>query len=182
MATKGKTKEAPKAETKVEPVEARTVKVAEDGTKKFKCQYCGKWIKADTWDEAMAGDYCHQLREERGFDDASLAELRASMTVEDVPDSEDGRPYVKVAVLNKICRREGIPISRMVNAFGKDRSIDGPMHPKFQIVFVGRARYLHPDCAEEWGLNFMRNMTGGRSSNNKGASEEQKEVEAALAE
>jgi transposase-like protein len=133
MATKGKT-ETPKTETKAEPVEVRTVKVAEDGTKKYKCQYCGKvaedgtkkykcqycgkWIKADTWEEAMAGDYCHQLREERGFDDASLAKHRANMSADDVPESKDGRPYVKVAVLNKICRREGIPVSRMVNGEG----------------------------------------------------------------
>jgi hypothetical protein len=181
MATKGKT-ETPKTETKAEPVEVRTVKVAEDGTKKYKCQYCGKWIKADTWEEAMAGDYCHQLREKRGFDDASLAEHRASMSADDVPTSKDGREYVKVAVLNKICRREGIPVSRMVKAFGGDRSIDGPMHEKFTPVYVGRARYLHPDCAEEWGLNFMRNIPGGRASNGKTNSKEQEEVENALSE
>lgn len=178
MATKSKTKQA--QSPKEEPVEVRTIKVMEDGTKRFKCQYCGKWIKADTWDEAMAGDYCHQLREERGFDDQSLAELRASMTVDEVPVADDGRDYIKVATLDRICKREGIPISRMVKAFGKDRSIDGPMHPKFQVFYVGRARYLHPDCAEDWGLNYMRAIPGGRASNGQPTSDEQKEVEDAL--
>lgn len=175
MATKSKTKEAP-AEV---AVEVRTVQVAEDGTKRYRCQYCGKWIKASSWEEAMAGDYCHQLREERGFTTATLAEHRQSMSADDVPNAEDGRPYVKVAVLGKICRRESIPVSRLVKAFGKDRCIDGAMHPKFQPVYVGRARYVHPDCAEEWGLNFMRAITGGRT-NSKPKGTEQKEVEEAL--
>ena len=177
MATKSKTKEAPATEV---PVEVRTVQVAEDGTKKYKCQYCGKWIKADSWEEAMAGDYCHQLREERGFTTVTLAEHRQSMSADDVPESEDGRPYVKVAVLHKICVRESIPVSRMVKAFGGDRSIDGALHEKFTPVYVGRARYVHPDCAEEWGLNFMRAITGGRSSNSNSGTAEQKEVEEAL--
>ena len=179
MATKSNTKEAPKAEAVVEPVEVRTVKVMEDGTKRYKCRYCGKFIKGETWEDAMAGDYCHQLREERGFDDASLAEHRKSMSADEVPTSKDGREYIKVAVLGNICRREGIPVSRLVKAFGGDRSIDGAMHDKFTPWYVGRARYVHPDCAEEWGLNFMRNMTGGRS-NSKSGTAEQKEVEAAL--
>lgn len=175
MATKRKTKEAP-AEASVE---VRTTITHEDGTKSFKCQYCGKFIKAESWDEAMAGDYCHQLRDERGFTTASLAELRASMTVDEVPTTDDGREWIKVATLDRLVKKLGIPVSRMVKAFGKDRSIDGPLHPKFQIVFVGRARYLHPDCGEEWGLNFMRGITGGRT-NSKPKDAEQKEVEAAL--
>ena len=180
MATKGKTKEEPKAETKLEPVEVRTVKVEEDGTRKYKCQYCNKWIKGETWEEAMAGDYCRNLREKRGFDDQALKEHRASMTVDEVPVTKDGREYVKVAVLGNICRRESIPISRLVKAFGGDRSIDGAMHEKFTPWYVGRARFVHPDCAEEWGLNFMRNLAGGRASNGQPNSTEQKEVEAQL--
>lgn len=176
MATKSKT--ANKAETSQEPVEVRTIVTEKDGTKKYKCQYCGKWIKADTWEEAMAGDYCQKLREERGFDELALTELRKSMSADEVPVSKDGREYVKVAVLNKICRREGIPVSRMVKAFGGDRCPDGPMHEKFQPIYVGRARYLHPDCAGEWGLNFMRSIPGGRSVPLK--DDELKEVEAAL--
>lgn len=175
MATKGKTEEV----TAEIPVEIRTVKIAEDGTKSYRCRYCGKFIKAESWDEAMAGDYCHQLREKRGFTNESLAEHRQSMSADDVPESEDGRPYVKVAVLHKICVREGIPVSRMVKAFGGDRSIDGALHEKFTPVYVGRARYLHPDCADEWGLNFMRGLTGGRS-NSKPKDAEQQEVENAL--
>lgn len=174
MATKGKTKET----TTVDADKAATlVKTDADGVKRYKCQYCGKWIKAESFEEFMAGDYCHNLRDERGFTDETLLEHRQSMSADEVPDSEDGRPYIKVAVLGIIVRKEGIPVSRLVKAFGKDRCIDGAMHPKFQPVYVGRARYVHPDCGEKWGLDFMRNNVAGRSSNSSG---EQKEVEAAL--
>lgn len=175
MATKGK---AQKAVDVAADKAATLTKTDAEGNRRFKCQYCGKWIKAESFEEFMAGDYCHTLRDERGFTTESLAELRASMSADEVPESEDGRPYVKVAVLGMIVRKEGIPVSRLVKAFGKDRCIDGAMHPKFQPVYVGRARYVHPDCGEEWGLNFMRNSVSGRSSNN--SSGEQKEVEAAL--
>ena len=70
---------------------------------------------------------------------------------------------------------EGIPISRLVKAFGGDRTINGAMHPNFEPVYVGRARYVHPDCIEAWGLNFLRTM-GGRESNGS----EQAAVENAL--
>jgi hypothetical protein len=99
------------------------------------------------------------------------------MSADEVPESEDGRPYIKVAVLGMIVKKEGIPVSRLVKAFGRDRCIDGAMHPKFQPVYVGRARYVHPDCGTKWGLDFMRNVVGGRSSS---SSNDQKEVEAAL--
>jgi hypothetical protein len=165
----GKSKTKPKAEAKAEatpivPVEKRTVVTDADGNKKYKCQYCGKWIKFASWEEAMAGDYCQQLRDKKGWNDESLREHRLSMSADEVPVLEDGRSYVKVAVLHKICVKNSIPVSRMVKAFGGDRSPDGPLHPKFQVVYVGRARWLHPDCAEEWGFNFMRTLTGGRST------------------
>jgi hypothetical protein len=149
----------------------------EDGTLKFKCQYCGKLISADSFEEFMAGSYCHQLRDEQGWTEADLREHRLGMSANDVPVAEDGREYVKVAVLGRICRREGIPVSRLVKAFGKDRCIDGALHEKFQPVYVGRARYVHPDCGETWGLNYLRTMQGGRDSN---GGSEQAAVESAL--
>jgi hypothetical protein len=176
MATKGTTK--PKAADRSE--ERKTVVTGTDGVKKYKCQYCGKWIKFDSWEEFEAGDYCHQLREEKGFTDATLAEHRASMSADEVPVTSDGREYIKVASLDRMLKQKGIPVSRMVKAFGGDRTIDGPMHPKFQPVYVGRARYLHPDCGEQWGLDYLQNTVGGRSGNSKPKNAEVKEVEDAL--
>lgn len=172
----GKTKPKSKAADRSE--ERKTVVTGADGTKRYKCQYCGKWIKFETWEEFEAGDYCHQLRDERGFDETTLAELRASMSADEVPVTSDGREYIKVATLHRKLQREGIPVSRMVKAFGGDRTVDGPMHPKFQPVYVGRARYLHPDCGDKWGLDYLRTLDGGRSGSSK--NKEQKEVEDAL--
>jgi len=152
-----------------------------DGNEKFKCQYCGKWISPNSFDEHGAGSYCYKLRES-GWDDVRLAEHRASLTVEDVPQSDDGRDFIKVAILHKICVRNGIPVSRMVKAIGGDRSLDGPMHPTFQPFYVGRARYVHPDCGEAWGLNYLKELEGGRnSSSTPRGSGEEKEMEDALA-
>jgi hypothetical protein len=156
--------------------ERKTVVTAADGTKKYKCRYCGKWIKFDSWEEFEAGDYCHQLRDEKGYTEAALQAHRKAMSSDDVPVTEDGREYVKIAKVHRTCVREGIPVSRLVRAFGGDRTLDGPMHPKFQPVYVGKARYIHPDCDEKWGLDFMRNL-GGRSN---GATTEEAAVEAAL--
>jgi len=166
-----------KAETKIDaPVEVRTVSVDAEGNKKYRCQYCGKWIKAASWEEFLAGDYCHQLRDERGFTDATLQAHRREMSADNVPVTEDGREYIKVAVLDRKLKKLGIPISRMVRAFGKDRTIDGAMHEKWTPVYVGRARYLHPDCGEQWGLDFLTSM--GRAENGKPT--EQAVIEAAL--
>ena len=169
-----------KVETVAEIVEAdrraTLTRTMEDGTLRFKCQYCGKWIGAESFEEFMAGSYCHQLRDEQGWTEGALREHRANTSSTDVPLAAAGRAYIKVAALDRLCKREGISISRLVKAFGGDRTINGALHPKFQPVYVGRARYLHPDCMEEWGLNFLRTM-GGRESN---GSPEQAAVESAL--
>ena len=156
--------------------EAKTIVTDAEGNKKYKCQYCGKWIKFESWEEFLAGDYCHQLRDERGFTDATLQAHRREMSADNVPVTEDGREYIKVAVLDRKLKKLGIPISRMVRAFGKDRTIDGAMHEKWTPVYVGRARYLHPDCGEQWGLDFLTSM--GRAENGKPT--EQAVIEAAL--
>lgn len=131
------------------------------------CKYCGKRITAESALEHEAGSYCHSLRE-AGWTDERLQEHRRSMSADEVPVTEDGRPYLKVAVLGKILRKEGIPVARLVRAFGGDRAIDPPLHEKFTPTYVGKARYVHPDCGETWGLNFLRKLPG-RSSNNKTA-------------
>jgi len=77
--------------------EKKTIVTDAGGVKRYKCQYCGKWIKFETWEEFEAGDYCHQLRDEKGWDEVSLKAHRASMSSENVPVAEDGREYVKVA-------------------------------------------------------------------------------------
>lgn len=142
------------------------------------CQYCGKPISQENALEHGAGSRCQELREQ-GWDADRLAEHKASMSADEVPVTEDGREYVKVAVLHRRLVKEGIPVSRMVRAMGGDRSIDDPAHPHFKPVYVGRARYLHPDTMTEWGFNFLRSMNG-RTPTSK--DKETAEIEEALAD
>lgn len=127
----------------------------------YKCRHCGKWIKADSFDAFQAGSYCHLIRDEQGWTQSSILAHRMSMSSTDVPKADDGRPYVKVAAITRSLRKAGIPVSRLVRAFGNDRSLNGAMHPKFLPTYVGRVRYLHPDCGEEWGISFLLAL-GGR--------------------
>jgi len=184
MAKKGKTpvREAAVAEAIAEVTakdnrseERKTVVTNADGTMKYKCQYCGKFVSFDSWSEFEAGDYCHQIRDEQGWSEASLMEHRKAMSSDQVPVTDDGREYIKIANLGRVCRKEGIPISRLVRAFGGDRTLNGALHPKFEPIYVGKARYVHPDCGTKWGLDFMRAMSGGRSNGTAEAA-----IEAAL--
>ena len=128
-------------------------KVDVNGTEKYKCQYCGKWITADTSIEHEAGSYCDNLRE-RGMDSMTLAEIKASKTVAELEGGES--EWVKTAVLHKLCNKHDIPVSRMVKAFGNDRGIDPVARPEFTFVYCGRARYVRAWCATAEGLAFLK--------------------------
>lgn len=69
----------------------------------------------------------------------------AELTVEAVPQTDDGRPWVKLAEVANAFRTAGIPISRLVRATGGDRGMNPPVNPLWQIVYVGRTRYMNPD-------------------------------------
>lgn len=140
--------------------------MAEESKGFEKCLFCGKWISSESALENLAGHRCEDLQEQ-GWTKESLFELRQSKTVDEIPETEDGRPWIKVAALHKKLVREGIPVARMVKAMGGDRGVDEVLHDKFNFVYVGRARFLHPDCAGEWGLQFLRSMAGRSSGNGK---------------
>lgn len=142
-------KSAPKPKVS-EPIQT-IVKV--NGVEKYKCQHCGKWITREEAVEEEQGDYCKHLREDLGYTTMTLAEHRRKMTVDSVPDG-----WVKVASLHNICERENVPVSAMVRAFGGDRCLLPPLHPKFQIVYCGNARWLDPWCASKEGLDFLRSL------------------------
>ena len=125
---------------------------------KFKCQHCGKWILREEAVAEEQGDYCKHIREDLGYTTLTLAEHRKSMTVVDPPTG-----WIKVASMGKICEREGIPVSTLVRAFGNDRSLNPPLHPKFQVVYCGNSRWLDPWCATPDGLNFLRSLKLGGS-------------------
>ena len=121
-----------------------------------KCQHCGKKVTREEAVELESGSYCQHLRD-AGYTTESLTAHRVAMTVDEIPET-NGESWVKVAALHKKLQREGIPVARMVRAFGGDRSLDGPLHPKFKVVYVGKARYLDPWCASPEGLEYLRGL------------------------
>jgi len=118
-----------------------------------KCTHCGKWLVRDESVERGEGDHCFHLFDELGHTAASLSEHRKSMTADEVPEG-----WVKVASLHRICVQEGIPVAALVKAFGGDRTLSGPLHPKFNPLYVGNARWLDPWCAGPEGLAFLRSL------------------------
>ena len=136
-----------------------------DGNTKYKCQYCGKCLSREESLENESGDYCHHLREQ-GMDTSYLKEHRQRLTVADVPEG-----YIKLASLDRICKKEGIPISRMVRAIGGDRALSEPIREEFRPIYVGNARYVDGWCASEEGLDFLRNLSGGSPRKAKKAAE-----------
>ncbi len=76
---------------------------------------------------------------------------RAELTREEVPEG-----YVKVSEVDTACRAAGIPISKLVRAFGGDRGMSAPAHPLFAFVYVGRTRYL-PGNVLTQGLEMLAN-------------------------
>jgi len=137
-------------------VEIQTTVTLPDGTVKYKCQYCGKWITKDDNIEQESGDYCRHLRE-NGLDTPELMGIRRDKTVTEVPSDEFGE-FMKTANLHRVCVKNEIPVSAMVRAFGGDRGLSQPLHPKFQYVYVGRARYVSSWCGTAEGLNFLRSV------------------------
>jgi hypothetical protein len=129
-------------------------RVDADGVVKYKCQFCGKWIVKDENISAESGDYCRHLRGELGMDDAALAAHRASMTRPSVPEG-----WVKVAQVDRRCKKEGIPISALVKAFGGDRCIDPPLRPEFQIVYVGNARWMDGWTLGDDSMKFLKSVS-----------------------
>lgn len=153
MAAKGKNAivtnldELTEAQTK----KVREIKAQGGEAEVTKCRFCGKILIRDKSIEQEAGDLCEKLHEQ--FTNEQLMEHRGTMTATAVPEG-----WIKVSELHKICEREGIPVNRMVNAFGRDRGLGAPLHPKFRVLYVGRARYLDPWCASKEGLDFLRGI------------------------
>lgn len=149
-------------ETRESEVTGRVVQIKmEDGQVKYKCQFCGKWLIAEESIDMDSGHYCHELREQ-GLDDVALAELRANRTVEEVPivtkGTFKGKSWIKTAALHKICTSKSIPVARMVRAMGGDRGIKPPLRDEYNFVYCGKARWVHPWCASDEGLSWLRGL------------------------
>ena len=91
---------------------------------------------------------------------------RASLTVEEAPDG-----WVKVSEVGDACREAGIPVSKLVRAFGGDRGMYPPAAPVFKFVYVGRTRYVSGECLTK-GMELLANPTFLKTTRKKKAKAE----------
>jgi hypothetical protein len=159
-------KKAFKAIPVVETPTTKTDKPKKTSEDKNVCEVCGKTLTRESSVEGAHGAYCASLLA-RGLTRARRVEIVQDLTREEVPVVEDGpfagQAYVKVAALHKTLQREGIPVNRMVRAFGGDGVVNEPLHPLFTPVYCGNSRWLHPWCASPEGKKFLREL-GGRKA------------------
>lgn len=87
----------------------------------------------------------------KGWTKEAVAAKMAELKQEKVPEG-----WIKLAEVANLCRAEDIPVSRLVRAIGGDRAMEDPIDPIFQVIYVGRSRYLSPEAVGEKGLAIMR--------------------------
>ena len=137
------------ANTEVEAVEEPKKEAKPEYTGP-RCEVCGKPISAEGSIEEGHGPLCKQ-RQAAGHTKESLAEYKASRTVEELEGGEE--LWVSIPKLAEKCREEGVPISRMVAAIGGDRGLGTPKHEDLNPVYCGRTRYVKATAlTEHWNL------------------------------
>jgi len=99
------------------------------------CKICGKPISDPVSLKAGVGPLCRS----RNMTKEQLAAKRQELTVEEPPAG-----WITVAEASNWCRSEGIPVSRLVRAFGGDRCDKPPVNPDFKLVYSGRSRWISP--------------------------------------
>lgn len=93
-----------------------------------KCLVCGKPLSPTSGD---IGATCK----------AHQGKLRQSAQVaEKAPEN-----WVRMSKVCEAAVKEGLTISAVVNAAGGDAAVKPVMDPVFQVVYVGRAKYMNPD-------------------------------------
>lgn len=133
------------------PVELRY----KNGKSQYKCDRCGKWLNSEESIAAEEGHYCEQLYAKYTPED--LQAIRKARTRQTVPTT-DGVAWVKTKLVHKACDKHGIPVSRLVRAFGGDRGTLPVLDARFEFVYVGKARYVDPWCLSKDGLTFLKNV------------------------
>jgi hypothetical protein len=122
------------------------------------CSVCGKPLTDPESVKAGIGPLCRAKGWTKEMWQAKMAELKSDT----VPEG-----FVKLSEVADLCRKENIPVSRLVRAVGGDRGMEEPAHPKFKVMYVGRARYLDPWVVTEEGLNLMRDPNLGKPAPEK---------------
>ena len=89
--------------------------------------------------------------------DEQVEARKKELSVEALPEG-----YVSMAAMDKLCRTQGIPVSKLVRATGGDRGMNPALDATFQIVFFNGKRYM-PGSAETKGLELLKDDNFAKS-------------------
>ena len=127
--------EKAKKAKKVKPVDLRP-----------KCSVCGKPLEDPESIKAGIGPLCRLKNWTKEKIDARMAELKADAAPEG---------WLKIADVHNELVKLGVPVARMVRAIGGDRGMEAPINDSFRIVYVGRTRYVSPECLNDESLKLL---------------------------
>jgi hypothetical protein len=157
------------------PEETKVETVKKEKKPKYEgpaCSVCGKPLSDPESLKAGIGPLCRAKGWTKEMWQAKMATLKA----DEVPEG-----WVKLSEVADLCRKEGIPVTRLVRAVGGDRGMEDPIDPMFLVKYVGRARYLDPRVTSEEGLNILRDKYLGKPAPEKKPRAKKEKAEGAKA-
>jgi len=105
-----------------------------------RCQFCGKPVLKT--DDNGFGSTCHDHQ----------GKLRlGARTADKAPEG-----YLRMSKVCRALEALNFTTSEIVKACGGDATTEPAIHPLFQPVYVGRAKWLHPDILTK-GPDILRN-------------------------
>jgi hypothetical protein len=135
-------------------VEAKPKKEAKKKYEGPSCSVCNKPLTDPESIKAGIGPLCRA----KGWTKEAVAAKMATLKKDTVPEG-----WIKLSEVANVCRSKGIAVARLVRAVGGDRGMEEPAHPMFQVIYVGRARYLDPRVISEEGLNILNDKYLGKT-------------------
>lgn len=104
-----------------------------------KCGICGKTLTRADSIAAGIGPVCAAKQAVRAGHLAAGLSPDFSTHFEDEPNLDD---FVKLRVVANHCKNIGIPVYRLVKAFGGDGTVEPPVSEEFQVYWFRNVRYL----------------------------------------
>ena len=126
------------------------------------CSVCGKPLTDPKSVETGIGPLCRA----KGWTKETVAAKMALLIRKEVPAG-----WVKLADVSKMCEASTVPVARLVRAVGGDRGMEMPANEKWQVVYVGRTRYLDPFCITPEAMVFLGDKLLGKPAKAKKVAE-----------
>jgi len=114
------------------------------------CAICGKPLSDEQSLERGIGPLCW-ARQESGVD---LGAHYQEITIEQAPEG-----WIKLSEVAKtLSENHLVPVARLLKACGGDRALDPVLHERYQVLYVGKTRYLSPEVLSPASIEFLSNL------------------------